>query len=51
MRGKFEKYKAEDAAQKIFVHLDKNNDGEISEDEFIAGALKSPNIMATLEGK
>ena len=50
LRGEKDRQLAEDAAMKIFLHMDKNKDGMLSEDEFIQGALASKTIMEVLQG-
>ena len=51
MRGEYSRTNAEDAAAQIFQCLDKNRDGELSEEEFIHGAKSSRVIMEILQGQ
>lgn len=51
MKGEYDRERVEDAAQKIFLQMDKNKDGELSEQEFITGAQNCKSIMKMLQGQ
>lgn len=42
--------KAEEAAVQLFLHLDKNRDNELSEDEFVMGVQTSKAVRKLLQG-
>ncbi|KAK2184854.1 hypothetical protein NP493_250g03009 [Ridgeia piscesae] len=51
MRGEHSREAAEDIAQQIFVHMDKDRNAVLSQEEFIRGAQNTPAVMELLQSR
>ena len=51
MQGNFSSAVAEEAAEKLFINLDKDMDSELTEVEFVKGAKSSRTIMDLLQAQ
>ena len=51
MKGELHNENAEDAAERIFLSLDKDKNDELTEEEFVVGVKSSQTIMELLQAQ